>query len=131
MRWILASGSGSGANKNGAVTAFKFNGDSLEKGWVSRDLVAPRAPVVVNGVAFLLSTGEFATSDTKMSAADRAAKSLPAVLYAYDALSGKELWNSGKNMASFANSDISVGGSRVYVATYDGVQHVFGFPMEH
>ncbi|BDC52914.1 hypothetical protein F183_A52290 [Bryobacterales bacterium F-183] len=130
-RWILASGGGSGANKNGAVTAFKFTGTSLEKGWASRDLVAPRAPVVVNGVAFLLSSGEFTTSDAKMSAADRASKSLPAVLYAYDAMTGKELWNSGSNMKSFATSGMSAGGSRIYVPAYDGTMHVFGFPMEH
>lgn len=131
-RWILASGGGNGgANKNGAVTAFKFNGASLEKGWASRDLVAPRAPVVVNGVAFLLSSGEFTTGDSKMSAANRAAKSQPAVLYAYDAITGKELWNSGGNMKSFATAGISAGGSRIYVPTFDGTMHVFGFPMEH
>ena len=58
---------------------------TLEAGWVSRDLVSPVTPLVINGVVFAVSSGEVRTRDAKMTAAQRAQKSVPAVLYALDA----------------------------------------------
>jgi outer membrane protein assembly factor BamB len=53
-------------------------------------------------------------------------------LYALDATTGKELWNSGKAIPSFVHSGgLAAGGSRVYVATYEGTQYTFSFPTEH
>jgi len=81
---------------------------------------------------FALSSGEFRTADAKMTAAQRAQKSSKAVLYALDGVTGKELWNSGAEMASFAHSGgLAAGGTRVYVSTYDGTQYAFGYPIEH
>ncbi len=125
VRWILAPG----AN---AVTALKVvdrdGGVALENGWTSRDLVSPIAPIAVNGVLFALSTGE----SRKGTLAERIRTSKPAVLYALDGASGKELWNSGSAIASFVHSGMmSVGGSRLFLSTYDGTQYVFSFPMEH
>jgi hypothetical protein len=58
-RWLLVSA----VVAKGSVVAFKVAGDgampSLQQAWVSRDLVSPAAPIVVNGVAFVLSTGEY------------------------------------------------------------------------
>jgi outer membrane protein assembly factor BamB len=53
------------------------------------------------------------------------------VLYALDGATGKELWNSGPTMTSFAH-DVSPSGSdsQVYVVTYDGTLYAFGMPME-
>ena len=131
-RWILAPAGANGDITTGAVVAFKVvekNGaPGLEKGWTSRELVSPVAPVVVNGVVFALSSGE----SRKGSVAERVRNSKPAVLYALDALSGQELWNSGAAITSFVHSGtISVGGSRVFLATHEGTQYVFSFPMEH
>ena len=125
VRWILAPG----AN---AVTALKVvekdGGVALEKGWASRELVSPIAPIAVNGVIFALSSGE----SRKGSVAERIRTSKPAVLYALDGISGKELWNSGSAITSFVSSGtMSLGGSRVFLSTYDGTQYVFSFPMEH
>jgi outer membrane protein assembly factor BamB len=54
------------------------------------------------------------------------------VLYALDSLNGRELWNSGTTITSFAHSGgLSAGGSRVFIGTYDGMQYAFGFPIEH
>jgi len=136
-RWILVAAAGPAAGiQNGAIVALKLvsrgGGFALEPGWVSRDLVSPLAPVVVNGVVFALSSGEFRSDDPSLTAAQRAAKSEKAVLYALDSATGKELWNSGATMTSFTSSGgLAAGGSRVYVSTFDGVQYAFSFPIEH
>jgi outer membrane protein assembly factor BamB len=121
--------------KNGAIVAFKLNESgtpSLNQGWVSRDLVSPLPPAIVNGVVFALSSGEFRSADAKVTAAQRAQRSSKAVLYALDGATGKELWSSGGTIESFVHSGgLSSGGSRVYVAGHDGTQYAFGFPIEH
>ena len=53
------------------------------------------------------------------TAAQRAQRSLPAVLYALDGATGKELWSSGKTITSFARAGLSAGGGQVYLVTYD------------
>jgi hypothetical protein len=79
-RWLLAP---VGAAK-GSVAAFKVTGDAerpaLQPGWVSRDLVSPAATIVVNGVAFVLSTGEYIPATATASLADKISKPVPAVL---------------------------------------------------
>ncbi len=115
-RWVLAPT----AN---AIAAFKVvdqNGKpSLTPAWTSRELVSPVAPVVVNGVAFALSTGELRSRQ----------QSQPAVLYALDAVTGKELWNSGKTITSFSprSAGLSASTGQVYVVTGDNSLYAFGF----
>jgi hypothetical protein len=146
-RWIIAPAGGStaaaagfpsvnGDVKNGAIVAWKVvdkgGVPTLQPGWISRDLTSPLSPVIVNGVVFALSSGEFRPSDSHMPAAERARRSTNAVLYALDAANGKELWNSGTTITSFVHiGSLAAGGSRVYVATYEGTQYAFGFPIEH
>jgi outer membrane protein assembly factor BamB len=142
-RWILAPSAGAispdaklaanGAVTNGAVVAWKVSDTgSLEAGWASRDLVSPVTPLVINGVVFAVSSGEFRSKDAKMTAAQRAQKSVPAVLYALDAATGKELWNSGKTITSFMHGGgISGASGQVYFGTHDGTLWSFGFPIEH
>ncbi len=146
-RWILAPTAGpisadadfSGANgavTNGAIVAWKVvdrNGAAgLEPGWVSRDLVSPVTPLVINGVVFAVSSGEFSGKDSKMTAAQRAKASAPAMLYALDGATGKELWNSGKTITSFMHGGgLSGGAGQVYLGTHDGTLYSFGFPIEH
>jgi outer membrane protein assembly factor BamB len=109
-RWVLAV-------KGSNVVAFKVveeNGAvGLKEEWKSREMVSPEAPIVVNGVVFALSSG--------------LAKQAPAVLYALDGTTGKELWNSGKSIASYASAGISSGASKVYVGTHDGMLYAFGY----
>ncbi|PYV39060.1 MAG: hypothetical protein DMG06_24165 [Acidobacteria bacterium] len=146
-RWVLAPAAGlvatgtgfaasNGEIKNGAIVAFKVMEENgaprLRPGWVSRDMVSPLPPVIVNGVVFALSSGEFRSSDTQVTAAERVQRSSNAVLYALDAATGKELWSSGATIRSFVHSGgLAAGGSRVYVGGHDGTQYAFGFPMEH
>ena len=105
---------------------------SLQVGWTSRGLISPLPPTIINGVAFVTSSGEFRTSDSKMTAAQRAARSGKAVIYALDATTGKELWNSGTMITSFARGGALSGGmGQLYLTTHDGTIYAFGFPMEH
>jgi outer membrane protein assembly factor BamB len=127
---------GNGEVRNGATAAFRVVEDNgglkLQPAWVSRDMVSPLPPAVVNGIVFALSSGEFRSSDIEINAAQRAKWSSHAILYALDAATGKELWNSGDAIASFVHAGGPVvGGSRVYVEGSDENVYVFGFPMEH
>jgi len=110
-RWILAADSSS-------VSAWKVvdqNGAAaLRPGWAWTDVESPLTPIVVNGVMFALSGRE------------------RPVLFAVDAATGEQLWNSGKAIPSPVHGGgLSAGGSQIYVETDDGNLYAFGFPMEH
>jgi outer membrane protein assembly factor BamB len=106
-RWIVAAS----ANKISAFKLVEKDGKpALQAAWSSRDIEAPRAPIVVNGVVFAASGSS---------------------LYAFDALTGKELWNSGKTIASPIRSGISAGGGQVFATSTDGTLYAFGFFIEH
>ncbi len=146
-RWVFAAaagppgagtnaGSANGAVTNGAVVAYKLveqNGAlSLQAVWTSRDMLSPAPPAVVNGIVFAISTGEFRSADAQLTAAQRAQRAKPAVLYALDAATGKELWSSGNTISSFVRGvGPSAGDGQVYVVTYDGTVYAFGIPLEH
>jgi outer membrane protein assembly factor BamB len=121
-----------GTATNGRVLAFKVvesdGRPSLQPAWASRDLTSPVAPLVMNGVVFVLSTGEFRGAGT---AAERRTRSSPAVLYAIDGTTGTELWNSGTTITSFVHEVPPSGSdSQIYVATADGTLYTFGMPTE-
>jgi outer membrane protein assembly factor BamB len=117
-RWILAvTRDTAGA---GHIAAFRFavqNGaTTLEQGWVSRDLVEPRTPIVINGVVFAIAAGH---------------QSAPAVLYALNPETGREVWNSGSTITSFSTAGLSAGTGQVYVVTYDNTVWAFGIPQAY
>ena len=70
------------------------------------------APLVLNGVAFVVAGG-----DAKIHA----------TLYALDAATGKELWNSGSTITSFVpkTGGLTAAGSAVYLGTHDGTLWAF------
>src|SRR5262249_9697907 len=87
---------------------------ALQQMWTSPVLSSPLVPIVCNGVLFTVSAGA------------------APILYALDASTGKELWNSGKKItAGVRGGGISLGNGQVYLGTNDGALYVFGFPMEH
>ncbi len=144
-RWILAPVDGalppgfqSAATRQsgGAVVAWKVveqNGTlALQPGWASRELVSPLTPTIINGVVFAVSSGEHRAGSKSVSAAIRVARSSKAVVYALDGQTGKEIWNSGTTVTSFARGGaISGGMGQIYLTTHDGTIYAFGFPMEH
>jgi hypothetical protein len=113
-RWILAPVSGS----KSAVTAFKVvdagGKPSLQQAWVSRDMNVPQTPTVVNGVIFAVSGGDAQHN---------------AVLYALDGATGKDVWNSGATITSYARTGVSGGSSQLYLGTHDSTVYAFGFPL--
>ena len=135
--WILEPFAGKTADvTNGGVVALKVVDESgklsLAQGWVSPDMISPVPPIVVNGIVFAASSGEFHPSgESAMSAAERAKRSVPAVLYALDATTGKQLWSSGKTVASFiADTGLWATAGQAYVATFDNTVYAFGFAMD-
>ncbi|MFN6203634.1 MAG: hypothetical protein ACK496_14305 [Acidobacteriota bacterium] len=124
-----------GGASNGAVVAWKLveqnGGVGLEPAWASRDLISPLTPSIINGVVFAVASGEH-RSKAKLSTAQRILRSGKAVIYALDGRTGKELWNSGATVKSFARGGaISGGMGQIYLTTHDGTIYTFGFPMEH
>jgi hypothetical protein len=125
---------------NGSIVAFKVEEQSgktvLAPAWVSRDLIAPAPPVIGNGVVFALSSGEFVRQRREnpvglWNAAERAARSTHATLYALDAETGKELYSSGNSITSFTHfTGLALANGRVFLGTFDGTLYAFGFPME-
>jgi PQQ-like domain len=148
-RWILAPATGAppggvsfsanGLAPNGRVVAFKLTDDngkvSLQPGWQSRDLTSPLAPIVVNGLVFAVSSGEYrppaSAARTTLDAAQRAQRSTPAVLYVLDGATGKTLWTSGTKITSFARAGLAASAGQVYLVTYDNHLYAFGIPIEH
>jgi len=146
-RWIFVAAGGplraettfgitNGAVANGAIVAYRLvdqtGTPTLQPAWVSRDMTSPAPPAIVNGVVFAISSGEFRSADAHVTAAQRAQRSKPAVLYALDATTGKELWSSGTAITSFVRGvGPAAGDGHVYVVAYDGTIYAFGIPIEH
>jgi outer membrane protein assembly factor BamB len=146
-RWVLAPTGGpihadtkfpstNGPVTHGAIVAYRVVDEhgtaTLQPSWVSRDMISPVPPTIVNGVVFALASGEDRGADGQMSAAKRAQLSKPAILYALDAATGRELWTSGTAITSFVHAvGPSAGDGQVYVVTYDGTIYAFGIPLEH
>ncbi len=99
-----------------SISAFKITDHDgkpvLEPAWTSRDLAAPVAPVVVNGLVFALSSD-------------------PAILYALDAATGRELYSSGKAVTSPVNSSgLALANGHVCFGTADNTLYCFGIPTD-
>jgi hypothetical protein len=88
---------------------------ALQSGWTSRSIAAPLPPLVINRVLFTASSGT---------------RGVPAVLYALDAASGKDLWSSGRTITSPVRGGLSGGQGNVYVPGADGTLYAFGFDIE-
>ncbi|HLK50639.1 MAG TPA: PQQ-binding-like beta-propeller repeat protein [Bryobacteraceae bacterium] len=122
--------------QHGAIAAFKVeerNGKwQLTPAWISRDMNRAEPPVVANGIVFAYGSGEDtdqAYPDVGLD--DVASRRIPgstrAVLYALDAETGRELWSSGDQIASWNHwSGLSVANGRVYIGTFDSILYCFG-----
>jgi outer membrane protein assembly factor BamB len=122
--------------KDGAIAAFKVEDrggkPALVPAWISRDMNRAEPPVIANGIVFAYGNGE----DTEQAYPDvglddvasrRIPGSTKAVLYALDAQTGKELWNSGEQIASWNHwSGLTVANGRAYIGTFDNMLYCFG-----
>jgi hypothetical protein len=152
VRWVYAAAWGpmsskapafpvtNGPTPNGSIMAFKVEdkdgAPALVPAWISRDMNAPEPPVVANGVVLALSSGEFTrqVSDAGVlyTAQERIAKTTGhAVLYGFDAETGKELFSSGDAISSFTHfGALAVSDGRVYTTTHDSTLYAFGLKGE-
>lgn len=125
-----------GEVEDGAIVAFtvedRGEGAWLAPAWISRNMNRAEPPVIANGIVFAFGNGEDthqAMFDVGLTntAEERIAGSSHAVLYALDARTGKELWSSGGEIASWNHwSGLSIANGRVYIATFDGVLYCYG-----
>jgi outer membrane protein assembly factor BamB len=123
-----------GPNQAGGIGAFKVEEKDgkpiLTPAWLSRELISPTPPVIVNGMVFVLSSGEY-VRQSGSTVITRSQRSTHATLYAFDAETGKELFSSGDSITSFTHfASISVGGGRVFLTTWDNTVYAFGIYME-
>jgi outer membrane protein assembly factor BamB len=150
-RWIYAPAWGpphssatfpltNGDASHGSVMAFrvemKDGSPTLSPAWISRDLDVPEPPIVANGVVFALSSGEDVRqvdgAGGSRGTPERVKGSGKAVLYAFDAETGKELFNSGDILTSFTHfGGIALSNGRVFVTTWDGNVYAFGLKQEN
>ena len=112
-RWVLV-----GAPNN--VMAYKVVGQglkyTLQTGWTSPNIASPLPPIVVNGIVFAVASG---------------AGSKPAVLYALDGATGKELFNSGSTMTGpvMRTGGLAASAGQLYIAGADSTVYAFGIPL--
>jgi outer membrane protein assembly factor BamB len=148
-RWVYAPGWGpiepkspafpiaNGPVPNGCVMAFKLEEKDgkpvLTPAWTSRDMNVPEPPIIANGVVFAVSNGENAlqaTEEGRIMTTGQRLKSAPghAILFAFDAESGNELYSSGDAISGITHfSGIAISNGRVYVTTFDSTVYSFGF----
>jgi outer membrane protein assembly factor BamB len=120
-----------GDNLHGSIMAFKVVADPktqapvLEPVWISRDFNLPDPVVIANGVVFALSTGENAQQEGGED--KRLLNTRPAVLYALDAKTGKELYNSGNAMTGWVHfSGLALADGLVFAVDHDSTVYCFG-----
>jgi outer membrane protein assembly factor BamB len=147
-RWLYVPALGAAASKappfahlngpapNGSIMAFQVEEKDAQPAvspkWISRDMNMPDPPIVANGVVYAASTGEF-TRQWKpdgglFNSKERAAQHVGhAVLYAFDAATGQELFSSGDAMPGWAHfSGLAISAGRIFVTTYDSTIYAFG-----
>ena len=141
-----------GAAPHGSIMAFQIALDDekprLLPKWVSRDLSVPDSPVVANGIVYAISTGENTLqrhTDPRyheifqkpgapplprtgtLTAQERGQHTSHAVLYAFDAEAGEELFSSKDAIDDWTHlSSITVADGGVYVTTRQSFVYAFG-----
>ncbi len=125
-----------GVVKKGAIAAFKMETIGgkvqLTPAWISRDMNQAEPPLIANGMVFAYGSGEntaqaFPDVGLDFRMERRIPLSTHAVLYALDAQTGKELWSSGNQIATWNHwSGLALANGQVYINTYDGTVYCFG-----
>jgi outer membrane protein assembly factor BamB len=145
-------GRANGDAPHGSIMAFQVVADGgsfkLLPKWVSRDLSVPDSPVVANGIVYAISTGENTlqrhadpryleifqkpgepplSTVGSLTGAERGQHTSRAVLYAFDAETGEELYSSKDTIDDWTHlSSITVVDGSVYVTTRQSLVHAFG-----
>jgi outer membrane protein assembly factor BamB len=131
-RWIYAPvwgavNAGVGTADNGAIVALKLEErdgkPALTPAWVSEDMNSPEPPVLTGGMVFALAAGKYST--------DERPKGSHAMLYAFDAATGKEMYSTKDQVTVPASlSGVTLANARVYFTTVDNTLWAFGVYLE-
>jgi hypothetical protein len=118
-RWVVVGGPNT-------VMAYKVVDQggkyTLQTGWTSPNISSPLPPIVVNGIVFTVSGAEQIRS---------LSVSKPAVLYALDGETGKELFNSGSTITTpvMRTGGLAASAGQLYIAGADSTVYAFGVPL--
>ncbi|HEU0163248.1 MAG TPA: PQQ-binding-like beta-propeller repeat protein [Rhizomicrobium sp.] len=130
-----------GATPNGSIMAFevveKDGKISAEPRWQSGDMIMPDPPVVANGVLYATQTGGqpmqnfLKPGDKRMQISEsnvmRATPTGNLRLFAFDAVTGKQLYDSKNTLTNWVHfSEPVVALGKVYLVTHDAKVHAFG-----
>jgi outer membrane protein assembly factor BamB len=125
---------------HGAVVALKVEEVAgkfkLVPAWMTRNMDQAEPPLIANGVVYSFASGEntdqaYPDRGLMDNSPERIKDSTHATLHAFDALTGKELFNSGSDMTSFVHfGGLSLANGRVYLGTFDGTLYCYGLPAK-
>ncbi len=131
IRWIFAPVHGA---YNGIVALRLEERDGkpvLTKAWTNSAVVSPGAPVVANGLVFVLASGESEASGPNgkpWSIPEREKKATHATLFVLDAANGSQLYSSGSMVSTFAHDpNLALANKRIYFSTHDNTVYALGF----
>lgn len=142
-----AAARSNGSAPNGAVVALRTQSDasgrvSLKPMWISGDINLPDAPVVANGVVFVLATGENpkqvhemrtqfkSEQDWKqnlLTTEERGQGTHPQTLFALDAKTGKVLYRNDSAMKSWNHfGGLAIDDGHIFAVDHDSNVYCFG-----
>lgn len=136
-----------GPHPHGSIMAFtvaispETHEPTLKPAWVSGDFDVPEPVAIANGVVFALSTGENTQQTTGSGVIGPGLKLLTdkqrtlntqiAVLYALDAKTGKVLYQSGNDIATWTHfSGLAIADGKVYVVDHGSNLYCFGLKQQ-
>lgn len=142
-----ALGGSNGPAPNGAIVALRTESDAngqvrLKPMWISGDVNLPDAPVVANGVVFVVGTGENpkqvhemrtefkSQQDWKqnlLTTEERGNGTHPQTLFALDAKTGKVLYRNNSSMKSWNHfGGLAIDDGRIFAVDHGSNVYCFG-----
>jgi hypothetical protein len=134
VRYLLDARSLGGAERkqHGVQGRTRGRKGEIDAGVAVARYGVPEPPIVANGVVYALSNGEntqsIHESGRLLTSQERASAPVGnAVLYAFQADTGKQLFSSERAISGFSHfSGLAIANGHVYVVTFQNVLYSFG-----
>jgi outer membrane protein assembly factor BamB len=119
----------------GSILALELGGTNeeplLNPVWDSSTIESPNAPIIANGMVFVLSTGQPGCATGKQAKRKRAPAQSGMALYVLDAATGKQIHAvTDIGPAASASTGLALANGRLYVAGQDNAVYCFGVPSQ-
>jgi len=119
-----------GMADSGGILGFQLGTENgrpvLIPKWMSRSMSVPEPPVIVNGMVFSVSSGE-QTQQHPLTPQERTSWVSNAILYVFDATTGKELYSSNQLIDGWSHfGGLAVAGGRIYLVANPNRVYSFG-----